>query len=326
VRKIHLLVVLSIWFGLCATLVQAANYKLSDGRTVTGEIIESGSNDATALINVGDNKYERVPWGQFSQEDLKAFLTKYAGNKKIIEAVEPFIEVTQEERAAHTEVKIKPPAPIVEALQKDRAERGGSVIGSLFKSGLGLFLVLLIYAANVYAGYEISIFRAQPPALVAGLAAIPVLGFISNIVFVCLPTRVERKTDEDLAFEAHEEATTTIAIPGQEAAAAEAAAGAAAGETAPQGPKPEVFARGKFTFNKRFFETKFAGFFGVVRREEDKAKVLIFKSAKGEFVAQRITRITASEIYIQADRGGGASVEMSFQFAEIQEVVLQPHA
>ena len=59
------------------------------------------------------------------------------------------------------------------------------------------------------------------------------------------------------------------------------------------------------------------------RREEDKAKQLIFKTGKGEFIAQRITRITASEIYIQADRGDGASVEMSLQFPEIQEIRLK---
>lgn len=322
-RKLLITLVLSALCCLLPTLAGAATFKLTDGRTITGDIVETGSNDSVALIKTGTEStdYERVPWGQFSQEDLKGFLEKYAGNKKITEAVEPFIEVSAEERAKKTEVTVKPLDPVVEQMQKGRAEPKSGVIGSLFKSGLGIFLVLLIYGANIYAGYEIAIFRAQPVALVAGLAAIPILGFISNIVFLSMPTRVEKKTEDDLAYEAAHAETPTIAIPGQEEARQEAAAQAVHAATA--APKPEVFARGQFTFNKRFFETKFASYFGVSRREEDKHKTLIFKTSKGEFIAERITRITASDIYIQAARGGGASVEMALQFPEIQEVVLK---
>jgi hypothetical protein len=311
---------LSLWCGLLVQLAGAATFKLTDGRTVTGDLIEAGSNDADALIKVDDNKYEHVPWGQFSQEDLKAFLQKYSGNKKITEAVEPFIEITQEEKAAKTEVPIKPVPRI------DRPERG-SVIGSLFHSGIGWFLVLVVYAANVWAGYEIAIFRARSMPLVTGLAAVPGVGFLCNIVFLALPTYVAPKTHADETYEQQEAAAPTFALPSGEAAAAEPAeAAAAAAGTAAAGPKPEVYARGQFTFNKRFFETKFPNFFGVVRREEDKEKVLIFKTSKGEFIAQRITRITPGEIYIQADRGAGASVEMPLHFPEIQEIVLKHHA
>ena len=314
-RKIHFLVVLSLLCGLLSGIAHAATFKLADGRTLTGDLVETGSNDANALINVGDNKYERVAWGQFSQDDLKGFMEKFAGNKKITEAVEPFIEVSAEERAKVTEVTIKP-VPRLDQPPK------GSVIGSLFQSGLGIFLLVLIYAANVYAGYEISIFRAQSTPLVAGLAAIPILGFVSNIIFLSMPTHVQKKTEEDLAFDAQQAETTTFAMPGQEAAAEEAAA-AEAGHAKPAAAKVEVYSRGQTTFNKRFFETKFSNFFGVIRRDEDKGKQLIFKTTKGEFIAQRITRITPGEIYIQAERGGGASVEMALHFPEIQEVSLK---
>ena len=310
--------------GLLAGVAAAATFKLTDGRTIVGELVEAGSDDASALINVGEGRYERVPWGQFGQEDLKAFLDKYKGNKKIVEAVDPFIEITQEEKAARTEVTINPIPPVVEELQKGRLEPGGSVIGSLFKSGLGIFLVLLIYAANVYAGIEIAVFRARPKGLVAGLAAIPVLGFVSNIVFVSMPTHVDTKVEEEMAAieQARHEPTPTIAIPGQAEAVAEQAAVAAQAVT--EGPKPEVYARGKFTFNKRFFETKFPNFFGMIRRDEDKAKVLIIKTGKREFVVQRITRITPSDVHIMAADGGAA--EVTLHFSEIQEVILKPHA
>jgi hypothetical protein len=42
----------------------------------------------------------------------------------------------------------------------------------------------------------------------------------------------------------------------------------------PDQPQTEVFQRGQFTFNRRFFETKFSGFFGMMRREADKDMVL----------------------------------------------------
>lgn len=302
----------------------AATFKLNDGKTVTGDLVESGSNDASALINTGEGQYERVSWGQFSQDDLKGFLTKFAGNKKIVEAVEPFIEVSQEERAKKTEVTIKPLDPLVADMQTARTERASSVIGSLFKSGLGWFLVLIVFGANIYAGYEIAIFRAQPTALVAGLAAIPFLGIISNIVFLALPTRVEKKSAEDVAYEEQLAAEPqTFAIPGAAEAAAEAAAKAEAkAQEAVTGPAPEVFSRGQFTFNKRFFETKFASFFGIARTEADKRRTLLFKTSKGEFVATRISRITGSDVHILTDRNG-ATMEVQLQFVEIQEITLR---
>ena len=321
-RKILFPVVLTLLCGLLSGVAGAATFKLASGQTMTGDLIETGSNDATALINVGDGKYERVAWGQFSQEDLKGFMEKFAANKKITEAVEPFIEVSAEEKAKVTEVTIKPAPPGVKEIQDERKSPKLSVIGSLFKSGLGIFLLVLIFAANIFAGYEIAIFRAQSVPLVAGLAAIPIVGFVSNIIFLAMPTHVQKKTEEDLAFEAQAEVTPTFTMPGQEAAAAEAAA-AEASQASPAAAKVETYSRGQTTFNKRFFETKFVNFFAVIRREDDRAKQLIFKTTKGEFIVQRITRITASEVYIQAERGGGASVEMSLQFPEIQEVTLK---
>ena len=314
---------MSLLLGWFVTTASAATFKLTDDKTVTGELLEAGSNDAAALIKTGNDTNERVPWANFSQDDLKEFKIKYASNRKIIDAVEPLIEVSVEEKAKVTRVEIKPTDPVVEAMQKARLEPKQSVIGSLFKSGLGIFLICLIYAANVYAGYEVGIFRSQPVALTAGLAAIPLLGVISNIVFLSMPSRAEKKLEEERAQETVIAETPTIVIPGAAEAAQEAVEQAQ--QTAAAGPQPEVYARGKFTFNKRFIETKFAAFFTSVRREEDKPKVLTFKTGKGEFVARRIARVSPTEIYIEADRGGGASVEMSLQFPEIQEITITHH-
>ena len=301
----------------------AADYKLTNGQTVSGELVESGSNDLNALINLGDSKYERVKWEHFSQDDLKGFLGKFSGNRKIVEAIEPHIEVNTDDRVKMTEVTIKPVTAIVAELQKGRLAPKGSVIGSLFGSAPGIFLVLLILGANIFAGYEIAIFRAQPTGLVAGLAAIPGVGFVTNIVFLAMPMRVARKTEQDLAYESNEISAPTFVVPGQDVVEQEEASAAVASGHSASVPKPEVFSRGQFTFNKRFFETKFAGFFGIIRRDEDKAKMLVFKTTKGQFNVLRISRISAGEIYVQADRGGGATVEESIHFGEIQEVTLK---
>ena len=53
--------------------------------------------------------------------------------------------------------------------------------------------MLLLYAANIYAGYEISIFRARPPALVCGVSA--VLPLIGPIIFLSMPTKIARRGD-----------------------------------------------------------------------------------------------------------------------------------
>jgi len=87
-------------------------------------------------------------------------------------------------------------------------------------------------------------------------------------------------------------------------------------------PPTQTFPRGQFTFNRRFFETKFPGFFTMVRREADKELVLILKSARGEHAAQRITRVGPNELHIQVQTGH-VSEEVMIPFIEIQEVVLK---
>jgi hypothetical protein len=87
-------------------------------------------------------------------------------------------------------------------------------------------------------------------------------------------------------------------------------------------PEPVIFQRGQFTFNRRFIETKFAGFFGVVRRDADKDMVLLVKSARGLYVAERISRIAANDMHLQV-RKGHATEEVMIPFQEIQEIRLQ---
>ena len=193
-----------------------------------------------------------------------------------------------------------------------------SLVKGLFSTGIGMLALLLLYAGNIYAGYEVSIFRAREPGLVCGVSALlPVIG---PIIFLCLPTQVEDKTDivqEPVREkEAYHVGPEPVAEPDPEVLAQEAAAAATAL------PPTQTFARGQFTFNRRFFETKFAGFFTMVRREADRDLVLLFKTMRGEYAVQRITRIGANELHLQVQHGA-ASEEVMVPFMEIQEVQLK---
>ncbi len=287
-------------------------FKLINGDTLTGDLLAASGNDLGVQIKVGDGKYERIPWASFSQEDLK----KFKQIKKLEPLVEPFIEITQEEKIQKTEVNIKPPP---------RLERPAhsSLLGALFSSGLGFVVLLIFYAANIYAGYEISVFRSQPRVLVCGVSAVaPVLG---PILFLALPTRTK---PPEASWEGAEgaEAASTVVNP-MLAAGAQHPTGMrlARGEAEPGQPnlpQTAVFPRGQFTFNRRFFETKFPNFFGVIKRDADRDMVLVFKCGKAEYHAERISRITANDLHLQVHKGHG-SEEVSVAFQDIQEVRLK---
>src|SRR5258708_23181370 len=164
--------------GLAVAIARGESFKLTTGNTITGEMLAASANDAGIQIKVEEGKYERVPWANFSQEDLKQF----AQNKKLEPLVEPFIEVSQEQKLKKTEVNIKEPV----RLERPPAK---SLFGALFSSGLGLLIVVLLYAGNLYAAYEVALFRGQPVPLVCGVAA--VLPVIGPIIFVSMSTKIQ---------------------------------------------------------------------------------------------------------------------------------------
>jgi hypothetical protein len=323
VRRLCLIAALAVC-GLLAAAACAETFTLNTGGTITGEVLAGSANDVQ--IKVGDGKYERVPWTSFSQEDLK----KFAKVQKLAALVEPFIEITPEEKIKKTEVTIKQPP---------RLERPApqSLLGALFSSGLGLFIMLLLYGANIYAGYEVSIFRGRPTALVCGVSA--VLPFIGPIIFLSMPTNIVlaeatwEPTPDAAAQGAAAEAVNPMQATGAEhptglkLASSEPADAVKlghfeGGEDKAAPPPTTKYQRGQFTFNRRFFETKFPGFFGVIRRDADRDMVLVIKSSRGEYVGQRISRIAANDLHLQVQRGH-ASEEIMIPFVEIQEIKLK---
>lgn len=327
-RRFYLTVIGAALCGFLAGMVRADTFQLNDGSTVSGEVIPGSANDGGVQIRVEEGKYERVPWSNFSQADLK----KFAQNGKLEGFVEPFIEVSAQERIQRTQVKINP-------VPRLGLPKRGSLLGAMFSSGLGVFVLFLLYAANFYAAYEVSIFRAQPIALVAGVSA--VLPVIGPIIFLAMPVRMRRGGEDESADEPSLPAPS-FAVPGTTAApaaapAVEAQTPAPAGAQARAGlriapseasrstsslPMTQVFQRGAFTFNRRFFETKFPGFFGVIKRDAEKDLVLVIRSARGDYVGQRISRIAANDLHLHVQKGS-ASEEITIPFSEIQEVRLQ---
>ncbi|HYG22324.1 MAG TPA: hypothetical protein VEH04_06025 [Verrucomicrobiae bacterium] len=315
-RKLNFICIGLLLCGLLIGIARADTFQLADGQTVTGEVVSF--NESGLVVRLPDDTYsDRIGWTRFSQADLK----RLSENSKITPFVEPFIEISEEERLQRTAIDIKP----VPRLERPPEQ---SLFGALFSSSVGVLLVLVVYGANIYAAYEIAVFRARPKVLVCGVAAVaPIIG---PIIFLSMPTRMSSPEEEGVLTEAAAGAAPVFSMPpnpeAEAAAAAEARSGlhlahhesgAAAGL-----PPTQTFQRGAFTFNRRFFETKFPNFFGVVKREADKDMVLGIKAARGNYVARRITRITGNDIHLEIQKGH-ATEEVMVPFSEIQEIQLK---
>ncbi len=307
-RKLHFIGIGLLLCGLLTGIVRAETFQLTDGESVSGEVVSF--NESGLVVRLPDDRYsDRVPWTKFSQPDLR----KLADNPKIKEFVEPFIEVTQAERVRATAVDIKP----VPRLERPAEQ---SVIGALFSSPVGILLILIVYAANIYAAFEVALFRGHPKVLTCGVSAVaPIIG---PIVFLAIPTRVSRPEDEGILTETADAGPVFSVPPSAEAQAAAAAGAHAAPAHASHLPPAQTYQRGAFTFNRRFIETKFPGFFGVVRRDADKDMVLVIRAARGSYIAHRITRITTNDMHVEVHKGA-ASEEVMLPFSEIQEIQLK---
>lgn len=313
-------------FCFCGLLfsTHADTYPLTDGTSLTGDVISF--NDDGVIIHTTDDKYtDRIPWTKFSQDALKAFAKDATLNKKhppIKDFAGPFIETPPPPR---TQMEIH-----VHNVSRLELPEKQSVIGALFSSPVGLLLILLIYAANIYAGFEIAVFRARPIGMVAGIAAI--LPIVGPIIFLSMPTLMPPgATEEDMqtATGAPPEALVPHGtVPGQPGVTttvtAEAVHGTAAGWQQPASALPETqtFQRGQFTFNRRFFETKFSGFFGMTRHGADKDMMLIVKTGRATHIVHRVSRIAANDVHFEVG-AGAAHQEVMVPFAEIQEIQLK---
>ena len=297
--------VFGLW--LCGLLVaaRADTFQLADGSSLAGDVVTF--NDSGITFRIADDTYTNVMWTKLSQDALK----QLSQNPKIKPLVDPFIEIPPSERPPKPEIKIQ------DVVRLELPPRQ-SLIGALSSSSVGLFVLLMIYAANLYAAFEIAVVRSRPIALVMGMAAVlPVLG---PVIFLSLPMKVEAAPAEAPAGGNAE----TFAAPGARPEE-EIKIVAGSWQTPPPADQPaaQVFQRGQFTFNRRFFETKFSNFFSVIRQGADKDMVLLVKTATGQLMAERISRIAANDAHFEVVQGA-ARQEVMVPFADIQEIQIKP--
>ncbi|MBG86193.1 MAG: hypothetical protein CMO80_04755 [Verrucomicrobiales bacterium] len=127
---------------------------------------------------------------------------------------------------SYTDVEGKPELPEV-----------GSFMGAMFGSLPGWFMILVIYGANIFAGYAVGIYRRWNKFMVPGIsAAAPI---IAPIVFICMkPRKVEKKDtvlgkkDDDDGKPAKKKAAAVAAKPKAKKVVAAQPAGAAAKKVA----------------------------------------------------------------------------------------------
>jgi hypothetical protein len=284
-----------LWFGLLAA--DADTLTLTDGASLTGDIVKFDDNGL--LLRATGDVYTNLPWARFSQESLQ----QLSQNPKIKNLVDPFIEPTESQRPPKPEIK-------VDSVRRLERPANPSLFGGLVKSPLGLFILLVLYLANLYAGFEVAVVRARPIAQVMGVSALlPVIG---PIIFLALPVKMDAPPEETPVTEAAD-------VPGArpEIQIADASWKQPEEEKKPQ---PQIFARGKFTFNKRFIETKFAGFASVEPAGDAKSFTMEVKTAQATLTVERIAQIGATDLIFETVQRGQVTVP----FGDIQEIKLMP--
>ena len=163
------LIVVSLWLGFTAGVYAAETLTLADGASIAGDIVKFDDHDA--MIHTTADTYTNVAWAQFSQDSLK----QLAANPKFKAWAEPFIEPTATDRPAKKAVRINP-------VTRMSLPEHPSIIGGLVQSSLGLFILLVVYVANLYAAFEVAVVRGKPLGVVMGVSA--VLPIIGPIIFL----------------------------------------------------------------------------------------------------------------------------------------------
>jgi len=199
-RKFHSIWLIAFLSGLLAGVGRAAEFKLANGNVLRGEVASADEDGLVVKLEVGGFS-KREPWINFSQESLK----EVAKDPKVAPLVEPFIELEPEQIKAREKQKEIVVRPVPNRLERPVPKPG---LAAAFLTPLGLTLLAVLMLANLYAGYEIALFRQQPVGLVCGLSVL--LPGIVPLIFLSLPARVARSTAEPAgggaAAEAHGEA------------------------------------------------------------------------------------------------------------------------
>jgi hypothetical protein len=299
--------------AMIAAVATAGTFPLTDGSKIVGtpdSILDKG---VVFTLENGDFS-SRIEWEKFTPDALKELMAE-AKTDNDRARLEPFIESIPQEVAKPKEIAIKP----IE--RPDRPKHGEGIL-ALFSSPVGWLIMVVLYGANLFAAYEVCVYRHQPSATVCGLAAIPFFGVLSPIIYGAMPTLLPPPETPAPLAPVEEAAAAPEAVAVESPAASPEVSGAPASAPGPALPPPIVFQRGEFSFNRRFFETKFSGFFRVIPTEAEKDLVLVIKASRGQFVGRRISRITPNELYLEIVKNNVSADEM-IPFTEVIEVQIR---
>lgn len=306
------------WIVLCLLLARAlgAEFRTITGDSYVGELSAADKDGLVIRLQSGGFS-PRLDWAKLDENTLKVLLD----NPRAKRFVEPLIEPPAEEiaRIESRKIDVRQPARV----DRPNPDIAGKGIYAALTTPNGLILLGALFFANLYAGYEIARFKWRPIPLVCGLSA--VLPVVGPLIFLVLPRR-ETVAETNATEEAL--AAQQLNVPPPPAAAAATpppppgAAGLGISKHAAAGPSqdlPKIFKKGETTFNRRFFETQFPSFFRVVASEADKDLVIEITTAKGKFVGNRISRISATEIHFKTPE----SSEVGVEFPQLMEVRLR---
>lgn len=299
-RRFHGVILLVLW--LVQAVAMAAEFKLTNGDVIKGEPANVNADGVVIRQEIGGFS-DRIGWSQFSQETLKMLMD----NPQAKKFAEPFIEVPIEEKKKEKE---KQKEIVLKEVPRPERPPAKSFFASLMTPA-GFMVLGIIWFANLYSAFHIAQFRGRPIALVVGLSVI--LPIIAPIIFLALPgTDAAAPPPVDAPAAASQEVVSAQAkVEGMQSSL-----GLASHQKGgPKAAEAQVFKRTEVTMDRRFFETKFAGFFRMVPENPD--MVLAVRTAKQEYVARRISRISSNEVHLQLLRG---NTEVGVPFGEISEV------
>jgi hypothetical protein len=296
---------------LLSTHTQAAEFRLANSNTLRGEIASANEEGLVVALQAGGFS-RREPWINFSQETLR----ELSQDAAIRDFVEPFVEPTPEEIAAQRARRQITVRDVPTRLEQP--QQTGLLAG--FLSPIGIAILAALLGANLYAAYHIAREKQQSVPLVCTVSfLLPVLG---PILFLAMPAQ---EPSDSSGYEVPGELSSaqgrkTTAVVAEKPSSGLSLAAAGKAGPAAAAAQPQVYNRGEHTFNRRFFETKFPGFFRVVANEAEKDLVLVMRCVKNEYVGRRITRITSNELHLQPLN---STTDVNIGFGEITSVIVR---
>lgn len=300
------LILFSLWLALAMRVSALESFKLADGMSVDGDIVKF--DDYSVMIHTTSDSYTNIEWPRLSQDTLK----QLSDNPKYKPFATPFINPVASPKP---QIPVKPP-------KEDRMVLPAhpSILGGMFSSSLGLFILLVIYGANLYAAFEVAVVRGKPVGLVIGVSA--VLPIAGPIIFLSQPVKTASQEEPPPAEEAAPGAPGAAAPAGTPSAAVQEdiqiVSASWQGSQEEKKPQPQVYSRGKFTLNKRFIETRFAGFIGEPKGDA-KTYSMGIKTLKATIAVESIKQVGATEAILETPNG-----QVTVPFADIQEIILTP--